>query len=483
MGGKRETLGQKCSSAGQAPINDIINTSQHTLIVKLHLQLSLTSFMAGISKSQTHLTEKLHLLQQLGYSDIFRDEDSPAVFRYRSVVDANTQSDLHLLDLIAACLATGKPGDVVIAAFDKRKQISLVLAKSGSIDSADYAATHAFLSALREAKSWVDLLPFLATHSKRNIDKRVSNLHKSITDLCDELRSTAMDYKFSSMEEEFPRSGLYRKAKYPEPPTPQRFLYDLIGTCISESTEFEMQDNAFSRSQYIELFGAADSLNRSFFLAYFVANSREKNLKYSKFNERVERLKRRLDKVCQYAKINTLMRLVRRIPNIPFRWVEDHLVGTGEELLEICTDPMEVVERTLGHSPSPRQTDALLRRCPDLSRNWERRRSINPRVHPEILVILHLSRPLLSLSPWNNSTYLPIGCSKSSCLCCMSWMESFNHVTGMLWVTSGSRGKPYDHWALPGAAGEIKLVQRWRDFDTRVIQDVDWRLYSQLDTT
>ncbi|RDB16082.1 hypothetical protein Hypma_007332 [Hypsizygus marmoreus] len=439
--------------------------------------------MDEISGSQSHLTEKLRLLQELGYSDIYMHEDSPAVFRYRSVDDWDTDSDLCVLDVIAACLTTGKPGDVVAAAFDKREQISLVLAKSGNIDSADYAATRAFLSALREAESWINLLPFLATHSKQNVDKRVRNLHESITDLCDELKSTAMSYKFSSIEDQFPRSSLYRKAKYPkESPTPQRFLFDIIGSCVSRSTGFDMQDNASSRSQYIQLFGAADSLRHAAFLAYLASKYYEEG--DSTFKGRVERLKRHLDKVCQYAKIETLMRLAKRFPSVPFRWIEDQLVGRGEGSLEICKDPMKVMEQVLGHSPSPQQTCMLLQRYPELGKNWEQRRSINLCIHPEIRIVLHLSRPLLTrfLSSRNDSKHLPIGCSKRSCLCCMLWIASFNEVTRMLWVTSGSNGKPYDNWALPGAAGEMKLVPSWDKVDAKVLRGIHWRLYGKLNT-
>ncbi|RDB30545.1 hypothetical protein Hypma_007327 [Hypsizygus marmoreus] len=435
------------------------------------------------SSSQTHLTEKLLLLQELGYSDRYIPEESPAIFRYRSVDDSDTDSDLRLLDVIATCLTTGKPGDVVAAAFDKREQISLVLAKSGNIDAADYAATRAFLSALREAESWINLLPFLATHSKQNVDKRVRNLHESITDLCDELKLASMSYQFPAIINQFPHSSLYRKAKYPkEPPTPQRFLFDLIDNCVRRSTGFGMEDNAPSRSQYIELFGAADSLRRAAFLTYLTSKYYEGG--DSMFKGRVERLKRRLDKVCQYARIETLMRLVKRLPSVPFRWTEDHLVGTGEGSSEIRKDPMKVVEEVLGHSPSPQQTRMLSRHCPELGRNWEQRRSMILRIHPEICIILHLSRPLLSrfLSSQNNSKRLPIGCSKRSCLCCMLWIATFNKITGMSWVASSSNGKPYDNWALPGAAGEMKLIHDWNDFDKMVIRGVHRRLYNKLNT-
>jgi len=47
-------------------------------------------------------------------------------------------------------------------------------------------------------------------------------------------------------------------------------------------------------------------------------------------------------------------------------------------------------------------------------------------------------------------------------------------------MTSGSHGKPYDNWALPGAAGEMKGVRAWRRFDEHVIMDVYTRLTDTL---
>ncbi|RDB16085.1 hypothetical protein Hypma_007333 [Hypsizygus marmoreus] len=440
--------------------------------------------MDEISGSQAQLSEELLLLQELGYSDVYIVDDPPAPPGFKDIRrDPDTDTDLRVLDVIAACLNTGKPEDVVAAAFDKREQISLILAKSGDVDSSDYAATHAFLSALREAKNWTDLLPFLATHTKHNIERRVRRLNESITDLFDDLQSAATDYKFSAIENEFPRSGFYRRSRYPEGlPTPQRFLHELMRECVIQSTDFEIHGSESLDLQYPRLLFPADSLCRSSFFRHLTSKYYQGG--DSKLKGRVEKLQRRLRRVCQYAKIDMLIRLVRRLPNIPFRWLEnaDTIVDAQERSPELCKDPMEVVERVLGRQPSPEQTDKFLRQYPDLSRNWERRRRlVKTRIHPELRIILELGPPLLSRLPQNPTpddvVRLPIGCSKRSCLCCAIWIDLLSVVTtGLQCVTAGSNGKPCGDWELPCTTGGIKVVPEWLDLDMSVATGVNRRL-------
>ena len=55
---------------------------------------------------------------------------------------------MRVLEVIATCLTTGKPGDVVAAAFDKHGNIRLVLAENRDVGSTDYMATCTFISDL-----------------------------------------------------------------------------------------------------------------------------------------------------------------------------------------------------------------------------------------------------------------------------------------------------------------------------------------------
>src|ERR1700736_2415239 len=165
--------------------------------------------MSQISVSQTRLSEELRLLHKFCYSDLDLPYQSAGAHSNKDIRDPGTHADLRMLDVIAVCLTTGNPGDVVAAAFDKRERITLILAKNGDVLPADSTATTTFLSALTTARGWIDLLPFLVRYTKKNMDKRIRNLHQSITDLYDDLRSAAAQHSFETMEEEFPCSERY----------------------------------------------------------------------------------------------------------------------------------------------------------------------------------------------------------------------------------------------------------------------------------
>lgn len=76
-----------------------------------------------VSTAQTHLSEELQILHEFNYSDL----DMP--YQFTDVRTPETNPDIRVLDLIAVCLSTGDPGDIVAAAFEKREYINLILAK------------------------------------------------------------------------------------------------------------------------------------------------------------------------------------------------------------------------------------------------------------------------------------------------------------------------------------------------------------------
>ncbi|RDB30441.1 hypothetical protein Hypma_007312 [Hypsizygus marmoreus] len=433
--------------------------------------------MAGISITQSRLSEELWLLRELGYSgpDI---SINIAATRNKGMRYSEAYTNLRILDVIAVCLATGKPEDFVAAAFDKREQISLVLAKSGNVDAADNIRVVAFFSALKEAKCWVDMLPFLAKNTKENVDMRISKLHESITDLHVDLKSEANSYSFQSVEVEFPHSKHFFQAIYPhELPTANRILDDLFRYCKVTSA-FELQNDQASYTKFVQLVGIADVLQNSLFLEYLISNRRV----HPKLKGGAENLKRRLGKIYQYATLEKVIKLRKRLRDIPFYWVAETRHGMEEGSCAVGAKLLDVVEYTLGRPPSPELTDAL-RNYPHLMENWDLRPDFNPYVHVELRIILHLSRPWLSGSlpfPYNIGARLPVGCSNRSCLCCKLWIDSFNQITNLRWMMSGSNGEADDSWALPGAAGEMKMVEDWKDFDQSVLGGVRYRLVDKL---
>ena len=95
-------------------------------------------------------------------------------------------------------------------------------------------------------------------------------------------------------------------------------------------------------------------------------------------------------------------------------------------------------------------------------------------------IVLHFSKPLsLSSShgylPLRDSDQHAIGCNKRSCLCCALWIYSYNAKFGTGWLTSGSHGKPYATWALPGNAATLGA-----GVDEFVVNGVQTRLADTL---
>jgi hypothetical protein len=170
---------------------------------------------------------------------------------------------------------------------------------------------------------------------------------------------------------------------------------------------------------------------------------------------------------------------------MPYRWVNDPFVATGEGEFELCADAMEAVWHAFGSGPSllPETVDKLVRNFPDMLVNWKRRRVVTPCIHAEIRIILDLTSSRATrrhiMSP---SQRCPIGCSKRSCFCCTLWIDAYNEIYGTQWMTSGSHGKPYANWALPGSACTHEVDENGRTaVDVAVLRGVSTRLTDVLD--
>jgi hypothetical protein len=92
------------------------------------------------------------------------DTDMPYASADRSNKDdrnSKTNTEIQMLDLIAVCLTTGKDGDVVAAALDKRGKLGLVLAKNGVPTEQHYRITRRFFADLnaKDTKDWMDVFP------------------------------------------------------------------------------------------------------------------------------------------------------------------------------------------------------------------------------------------------------------------------------------------------------------------------------------
>ena len=435
------------------------------------------------NNDQSILSERLQLLRELGYSDLDMPYQASGVHsnkRSQGLLDTNC--DIRFLDTIAVALTTGKPGDVFAAALDKREHIQLVLAKNGPPTHEDITAANELTSLIGtpSVTDAMDLFPFLLRRCGANINKRIHSLHMSIQsrELRDDFRLALQAYvPMSDIQAEFPGVGTIL-GTYGDAVPPFAMVWgDLVEKITNKTAHgLDAENISSSKSTYAYLFILADILARSRFLKTLVDDC---NLSNRERKERVEKLKRRLGKVCQYLSgITHLIQRAKRLFPIAHRWVMDTFPGTGEGDFDLCNNAYDAVLRGLDQpSLSPDVVDKLDKRFPFILSNWERQQTVHARVHAEIRIILRLG----PLSPDELSIH-PIGVGKRSCFCCVLWIESHNRIFGTQWMTSGSHGKPHANWALPGAACPYAIEADGRSsIDNAVLEAVGMRLVDTLD--
>ncbi|KAF5374108.1 hypothetical protein D9615_008811 [Tricholomella constricta] len=403
---------------------------------------------------------------------------------FRHPLDLDTNRDVRLLDTIAVALTTGNPGDVFAASFDKRQQVQLVLSKNGPPTPEDVSAANELISLIGSPSvaDAIDLFPFLIRRCGVNIDKRIHNLHTSLQDgelLNDFMLALQAYTPEANIQAEFPAAGAhmffqkYRNA-VPAFATVWRDVVEMLTDKTAQGLDAE--DVASSAKKYAKLFALANALRLSPFLKTLTD---DRNLSNKDCKERAEKLKRRLGKVCQYVSgVSHLIQKAKRLFPIPHRWVTDTFTGTGEGVFDLCDSAYDAVANGLKQSSlSPETLNKLDRHFPSILGNWGKNQTVHACIHAELRIILHFG-----LSSLHNLNVHPIGVSKRSCFCCVLWMESHNRIFGTRWMTSGSHGKPYANWALPGAACSYAIGADGRSsVDDAVLELVSTRLTDALD--
>ena len=331
-----------------------------------------------------------------------------------------------------------------------------------------------------------DVFPFLLSHCRANMDKRISNLHESISAFLPDFHSVLPLYRPLSVEKELPYSPIHRRPSKGEEPEFSTIIGNLV-LHLSEisASPLDPDDVDKSTMRYSVLDNLGKTLLHSPFLKLLCEDRHPLN---SARSERAKRLKRRLAKVCQYfGGVTQLVKMAKKwFPDgrIPYRWVGDSFVDSGEGQVSLCEDYVEAVQRVCDAEtpPSPEALQELAMSFPGVHSNWEHQRLINTCIHAEIRIILHFSKPLsLSSShthlrrPIDGSDQHAIGCSKRSCFCCTLWIDAYNEQFGTGWITSGCHSKPCATWALPGDA-----AAHGAGVDEAVIRQVQARLANTL---
>ena len=435
--------------------------------------------MDGIDQRQRRLSERLLLLHELRYSDLDMPYQGVGTHSNKPSRDADTHRDLRLLDAIAISLTTGKPGDVFAAAFDKRERMQLVLAKNGPPTPDDIAAANKLISLIGDptVTHSTHIFPFLIDRCGENIDKRVRNLHKSIQELQNDFTLALEEYMpEADITAEFPHAGLllgeYGNRIPPFKALWRDFVQQITSTTARWAKLYAEHNVPAMGNNYSSIVILADALSRSRFLKSLIE---DRNLSRNDRKERAEKLKRRLGKVCQYVSgVTDLIQKAKRLFPIPHRWVMDTFTGTGESVFNLCDNVEDAVLRALDVPFLSQQVLIKLdNNFPSISGNWQNQQTIHSRIHAELRIILHLGLPATE-----RAAIQPIGVSKRSCLCCTLWIESHNRIFRTSWMTSGSHGKPYANWALPGAACSYDGLS---SVDEAVSKAVSIRLTDTLD--
>ncbi|KAI5980643.1 hypothetical protein EDC04DRAFT_2917647 [Pisolithus marmoratus] len=427
--------------------------------------------MASTSKAmlsdQKHLSTCLKLLEHMEYFDLGLG-DLYSGRSDRNIRDRDSDVAIRVLDTIAVALTTGVPGEVVAAAFDNYQgRMRIILAKNAPATQKDLDASEALVNPITApaTETALHVLPTLLSHCRLNIEKRIKKMLLSLSLFTSDLELILDAYTpLPSIEEEFPDSGDYRTWKYGRhnPPFLQ-MIRDLLKDIELKAEAVDYRDTENSAEVYVLLAMIASVLQRSR-LFRLLCDATDPAL----IKQWAGRLDDRISKVCQYCHgVNSMIDYAERhFPRgIKADWVSG-IKGAGEARFVVDGDCVEFVSRVLGGRPSGETLAVLHQRCPDIEKKWKIRIFIKPRLHAEIRIILYLD----SLPDRTRSPHLrPVGCSKRSCLCCALWIQSYNNVFKTKWLTSGTHGKPYSAWALPGSLA-----------DEAVLAGVDQRLVELL---
>ncbi|KAI6011350.1 hypothetical protein EDC04DRAFT_2905555 [Pisolithus marmoratus] len=159
---------------------------------------------------QARLSEQLQLLDQL-YSHPRRVGQHGS--NLQNVWTSKVIDDIHALDTITVTLATGTPGEVFAAAFDKRQGFTLVLAKNTRVTTEDDKAICDLVTAITSSSSANanDVLSLLFPRCRTNIVQRIMKLHEVVTAFSDDLETVLKRYHPANfVDEEFPNSAEYQ---------------------------------------------------------------------------------------------------------------------------------------------------------------------------------------------------------------------------------------------------------------------------------
>ncbi|KAG6887320.1 hypothetical protein C0992_012874 [Termitomyces sp. T32_za158] len=417
-----------------------------------------------MKKDQTRLSENMELLELFRYRDPSKNLSNTTTFPYNREV-------LHILDMISTCFATGQEGDVIATMVVIRKETQKALFylasnRSGKPSVQQTDAVLRFQNTLAHARTYEDLIPFVARYSSQNVMKRVSKLRAGFDNLFSSrkivsaIRDIDTNHVFFNlltvchqMITSTPEEGNYRLL---ETSTSCRKLVRLIETSRNLEKDDDTWNHLYMRIEEKDIdlptLGSTDLV------------------------ECAKTLHRRLCKISQYRVLENLIKFVKSHKDFNFQWVPDlFLPGrTGE--MTIKPQPLERIARSrvdellIQQKPKRRSEydhfvgQARARLSKENGGKWPKEFATN--VHCEIRIIRYC------MERFEKGTFIPdeliIGTSKRCCLFCDEWINRFNKISGLNFMTGGSHGKAYRRAALTGVE-----KAEWIGADTSLMQGID----------
>ncbi|KIN93662.1 hypothetical protein M404DRAFT_487145 [Pisolithus tinctorius Marx 270] len=396
-------------------------------------------------ENQTRLSEYLRVLQHLGYSH-------PSTRSNSAHRDRKTDEEIRILDTLAVALTSGTRGEVIATSFNKREPVTLLLAKNTPCDATDREAVQELVKRITspQTQNFENVLPFLFVHCKVNMMNRISKLLKALKEFRSDLQTIlGIHGPFSSLAEEFPGSEEYRAWKYGQRvPSFSEMLHDLLEDIQETARTLNIENPGQPSVDLFVILSATLSMLQS---------SRLLRLR-STTEPSVELLHDRINYVCQYSQgVDSLIVYAKHyFPNgIPCLWLEAP-ADSAETIFKLKSGYKIIIERAFHRTLFPDNVQELLHRQFPYKHKWKKSVVIKTRVHAEIQLVLYLSKAYFPLDPQRPH---PIGTSKRSCMCCALWIREYNEQFSTYWMTSGSHGKAYPAWALPGVDSVDKRVR------------------------
>ncbi|KAG6884274.1 hypothetical protein C0992_006608 [Termitomyces sp. T32_za158] len=443
----------------------------HSLLHKRRIvQPAKSNNTRDIRKEQTRLSENMELLGRFHYRD-----PSKKLSNAKSAVE--DREVLHILDIISVCFATGQDGDVIatmVTIEEKAQKVCFFLAnnRSGAPSAREEYAIHNFRKMIAGAKTYKDLIPFVAGYSSQNVTNRVQKLRTGFDNVLSSRNIIqaikAIDTKSVFLSLLQGCSQLTRSMSQSK----SNGDYQLLGTTASCSEFARLIETVKKLEDRPEWELLHNQIEHS--------STVERHFNSKGLTECTRTLYRRLCKISQYRALESLIRFIAAHKDYEFEWASDLFQSERTGEMSIKSHSLERIARSrvdqlVDQQKPQRRTeyDAFVVKAKEKAKEhpekWPNEFVTN--IHCEIRIIRYCT------AMFGNGAFAPreliIGTSKRCCLFCDEWISLFNKIAGYNFKTGGSHGKAYRRAALTGVDDKS-----WVATDKNLVEVIDKHVIS-----